>query len=305
MNRQEIISILNAWGVTPPENSTDSQLRALLQAGKPVDTTRLGAIEGQLAAERRTRITSAVNALVGNMQVHAQEAPLAIARAMDDETYLNELQMRPQVLPGHAPLNSGIAVVGEDARNTLAALQKLSVTGLQCAQLSREQHVARGQTITSIWTRERDRILPVLNAAAANTIDPSLKRVLILNETIRAFAKRVLPLKLFSSVFQNVPLQGTDTIAVPYYPLQTTASSNRDTTALPSYVFGQPTQTQSKLITVNKLKYQPLDYSSAEFRRQPWLDVVKLGAMNAERLGIDVVTDVLSCVTAARYHGRN
>jgi hypothetical protein len=98
-----------------------------------------------------------------------------------------------------------------------------------------------------------------------------------------------------------VPLQGTDTIAVPYYPLQTAASSNRDVTASPSYVFGQATNIQSKLITVNKLKYQPLDYSSAEFRRQPFLDVIKLGAMNAERLGIDVITDVLSVVTAARF----
>jgi len=52
---------------------------------------------------------------------------------------------------------------------------------------------------------------------------------------------------------------------------------------------------------VNKIKYQPLDYSSAEFRRQPWFDAVQLGLINAERLGIDVVTDVLSVVTVANY----
>ena len=263
--------------------------------------SQLARVEGQLALQRQQRITAVVDSLVQNFQVHAQEAPAAIARAMGDETYLAELQMRPQVLPGHAPLNSGIAIVGEDARNTMAVLQKHCVSGPQCGSMTREQHVFRGQAIASIWSKERERILPVLNAAAANNIDAGLKRVAILNETIRAFAKRVLPLRLFATRFLNVPLEGTDEVEVPYYPLQTAASSNRDVTANPSYVFGQATTSSAKKITLNKLKYQPLDYSSAEFRRQPWFDAVKLGLMNAEKLGVDVVTDVLSVVTAARF----
>src|ERR1035437_2962025 len=75
-----------------------------------------------------------------------------------------------------------------------------------------------------LWANNRDGINAVLNAAATNTIDPSLKRVAILQEPIRAFATRVSPLRLFSTIYSNVPLQGTDEVVVPYYALQTAAS---------------------------------------------------------------------------------
>jgi hypothetical protein len=111
----------------------------------------------------------------------------------------------------------------------------------------------------------------------------------------------MLPLRLFSTIFSNVPLQGTDTVVVPYYALQTAASSDLTSSSVPAYVFGQATSTSQKTITVNKRKYQPLDYSSQEFRRQPWFDAVKLGQLNAEKLGVDIVTDILSVVTVANF----
>jgi hypothetical protein len=153
----------------------------------------------------------------------------------------------------------------------------------------------------SLWADERERILPVMNAAATNTIDSALKRVAILQETIRAFAIRVLPLRLLSTVFSNVPLQGTDEVVVPYYPLQTAASSDVTSSNVPAYVFGQATATSMKKITVSNRKYQPLDYSSQEFRRQPFFDAVRLGTMNAEKLGVDILTDILSIVTSDNF----
>jgi hypothetical protein len=150
----------------------------------------------------------------------------------------------------------------------------------------------------------RERINAVMNTAATNTIDASLKRVAVLRETVRAFSTRLLPLRLFSSVFQDAPLQGTDTIAIPYYPLQTATSSDfsdGDGTSNTGYQFGQATSTNKALITVNKRKYQPLDYSSREFRFQPWFDAVRLGGINAEKLGVDIINDVLSIVTNANF----
>ena len=141
----------------------------------------------------------------------------------------------------------------------------------------------------------------VQNAAATNTVDASLKRVAILNEAVRAFATRVLPLRLFATVFSGVPLQGTDEVVVPYYALQTAASSDLTSSSIPAYVFGQATGTSMKKISVNKRKYQPLDYSSQEFQRQPFFDAVKLGMLNAEKLGVDIVADILSVVTAANF----
>ena len=108
-------------------------------------------------------------------------------------------------------------------------------------------------------------------------------------------------MRLFSTVFSNVPLQGTDEVVVPYYALQTAASSTMTSTSVPAYFFGQATGTSMKKITVSNRKYQPLDYSSQEFRRQPWFDAVKLGQLNAEKLGVDIITDILSVVTVSNF----
>ena len=182
-----------------------------------------------------------------------------------------------------------------DPRNVVSALVGM-VPGSPSNALARRDFMLSLNEV-----ERRGFVSHVQNAAATNTIDASLKRVACLTEIIRDFATRVLPLRLFATVFSNVPLQGTDTIAVPYYPLQTVASSDRTAGNIPSYVFGQATATNRALITVNKLKYQPLDYSSAEFRRQPFFSTVQLGRMNAEKLAADILTDILSCVTAANF----
>ena len=159
--------------------------------------------------------------------------------------------------------------------------------------------------IAQTYAAERQGLLAaVQNSGATNSIDAALKRVLILQETVRDFAIRVLPLRLFSTVFSAVPLEGAATVEVPYYPLQAAASSDftdGDGTAGSGYQFGQSTSTYKKEIVVNKRKYQPLDYSSNEFRRQPWFNALRLGRMNMERLGIDILTDILSVITVANF----
>ena len=184
--------------------------------------------------------------------------------------------------------------ISNDPRNTLAALRQYVSTGPGSVSNAAE----RGQRAAEIWRAERERILPVLNAAT-NTVDSALKRVLILQETVRAFARRMLPLKAFCTSFLNTPLQGTDEVVIPYYALQTAASSNF--VEATGYEFDQATATSMKKITVNKRKYQPLDYSSQEFRRQPYLDTVRLGNLNAEKLAADVFDDIWSVVTADAF----
>ena len=173
--------------------------------------------------------------------------------------------------------------------------------GSNCVQNA--THLA--PNIAQTYSAERQGLLAaVQNSGATNTIDAALKRVLILQETVRDFAIRVLPLRLFSTVFSAVPLEGAATVEVPYYPLQTTVSSDftdGDGTAGSGYQFGQATSTSKKEIVVNKRKYQPLDYSSNEFRRQPWFNALRLSQMNMERLGIDIITDILSVIKAAAY----
>jgi hypothetical protein len=165
-----------------------------------------------------------------------------------------------------------------------------------------ENAVQNAYQRAEVYHNDRDGITAVLNAApATNTIDPGLKRVAVLQETIRDFATIVLPLRLLATRYENVPLQGTDEVVVPYYPLQTAASSDVTSSNVPAYVFGQATSTSMKKITVNKRKYQPLDYSSQDFRRQPWFSAVQLGRLNAQKLGVDIMADILSVVTAANF----
>jgi len=158
--------------------------------------------------------------------------------------------------------------------------------------------VQRSRFIASLPRPEREAMLPVLNAAT-NTVDSALKRVLILNENVRDFARRMLPLKAFCTSFLNTPLQGTDEVVIPYFGLQAVASSNF--VEATGYVFDQATTTGMKKVTVNKRKYQPIDYSSQEFRRQPALLVTQLGKLNAEKLAADVFDDIWSVVTADAF----
>ena len=100
------------------------------------------------------------------------------------------------------------------------------LTELHCG--SPHNSVDRARFMAALPEHERRAFAShVLNATTV-TIDSALKRVAILNETIRAFATRILPLRLFATAFSNTPLQGTDEVVVPYYPLQTAVSTDWD-----------------------------------------------------------------------------
>lgn len=330
MTRDQMIALLKARGVTVANDATDEWLVQQIQnLGAPANGTSTGttppanptppttstgttqptadiagltqtvqALVAQNENLRRQAVTNEINAMVGQMRITAAEAPMAITRAMRDDSYMAELRLRPQQIPGAEPTNSGLVCVADDVRNVMNALGKQT-----SASLSIDAKVvtasARSTEFAAIWKKEGDRIRPVLNTVTTNTIDSALKRAAILNDTVRAFATRLAPLRLFCTSFMNVPLQGLDTVVVPYFPLQTTASSDWSETN--GYIFDSTTNSNSKTITVNKRKYQPIDYTSQVFRRQPYYNVQMLGAINAEKLGVDVLTDVLSVITTATY----
>lgn len=130
----------------------------------------------------------------------------------------------------------------------------------------------------------------------ANTIDSDLQLDVIMNSAMEAFSEAITPLALFSTMFKNIPLQGTDKIQVPYYPLETAAS--RDFAG--TYIFDS-TDTQAKEVTINKRKYQGLSFTSAELRRQPKFDPETLGRLKGQKLAEDVLADIWSLITNANY----
>ena len=91
----------------------------------------------------------------------------------------------------------------------------------------------------------------------ANTISAGLKKAVILKSAMTAFKHRLVSLGLFSTVFRDVALEGSNDIEVPYYPLETAQSKDYNG----SYQFDTG-DLKSKKISVNRRKYQSLTYTS-------------------------------------------
>jgi hypothetical protein len=134
----------------------------------------------------------------------------------------------------------------------------------------------------------------------SNTIDSALQRdLLLLGQPLTAFARVLMPLTGFSTVYDGVKLDGTDIVEVPFYDLDATASAAYN--AGTGYAFNSNTATSYKEITVNKRLFQDIHYSSAELRRQPAFDPVKLLTLKTNKLGADVLVDVLSVITVGNF----
>jgi hypothetical protein len=136
----------------------------------------------------------------------------------------------------------------------------------------------------------------------ANTIDSELQLTTVLDTALVAFKRAILPLTLFSTVFRNVQLQGTNKIAVPYYPLSTSSSQTR--AADGSYkALATATDTQMRDITLNKNKVQAISFTSEEINRQPAFNPAMHGRMKGEKLAFDILADILSVVKASAFTG--
>jgi hypothetical protein len=130
----------------------------------------------------------------------------------------------------------------------------------------------------------------------------SLQVTEILDAALLAFRKNVMPIRIFANAWRKgqTPLQKGGTMSVPYYPLEAVASA--DFVPATGYVFpaGSGPDAQTRDITVNRRKYQPLVTTSVELARSNF-DPVQLGKQKGNRLANDVVRDILSAVTAANF----
>lgn len=329
-----MIALLNRMGVKFDNSATDAQLLELINAipaptqlaqapaapaqPNPAPTNadpRITALESRITqlteadnAARKLRIENRIDALISNDQVTKSEREKAIARALKDETYIDELSARPAMPPGGQPLGPSMDI--EETGSSFKNVQEYILNngprltskflGARNADRPMDRKTAtdiRDCAIKSAMAvRKHNKML--VEMFNTNTIDAALQRTVILQELLRAYKLRVLPLRAFCTTFSNVPLEGTDTVTVPYFPLQATAST--DWVAGNGYVTGNTTE-QMKQVTVNKRKYQGMAFTSYEQRRQPYLNLQQLALMNAEKLAYDVNQDVLSIVTAANY----
>lgn len=136
-------------------------------------------------------------------------------------------------------------------------------------------------------------------APDTNDVASELNLNEILDASIKAFKRAILPVTVLSTVFRNVILKGTNKVEVPYYPLQ--GADSKDFNGSYAFDTGAGSSTGTREVTINKRKYQPLALTGAELSRIPTLNAQTLGEMKGEKLAFDVIQDILSVVTAANF----
>jgi hypothetical protein len=138
---------------------------------------------------------------------------------------------------------------------------------------------------------------------SANTIDSDLQLTEVLGSAMEAIKRKLLPLLAFSTVFRNVQLKGDDTMAVPYYPLTATGTSQTRAATGSYKALVTGTVTDSRKIENFTNQVQALSFSSRERARQPQFDPVRHGKSKGEALAFDVLADIFSVVKHSNFTG--
>ena len=291
-----------------------------------------------LKAQRKNALQASFDILVtaGKVQANKVGAWMDMAlTAADKEDGTNpvieQLNSLPAVLPGREPLDIFVGDEATSPENLDGKIQKLCkaqdyATRNARTRGEREEVGARAKqisnTVRSLLTYDKktgeltgplramwDKF--VASPRNANTMSAPLLRQIIMSEVMRAFRRQFTSLSYFSHNFGNIPLEGTDKMEVPYYPLDTVAST--EFTYANGYVIAPNAQTLSKEVFVGGIgngvatpgsgrKYKALQFTAYEIRRQPWLDIQKLSVMAGEQLAIDVRADIIGTqINAANF----
>lgn len=320
MDKTKIVALLKQHGIEVSNEVTDEQLLASLgklgekpAPAAPVDVVNieneLKAITAQLDAARRQNVTAEVDRLVGEFRIPASQRETAVENAVRDSKHLEFLRALESRPPGAEPFN---VVTKIEAGASVADIAKaVTIFDAPMNAIVRGNNVAMREVTNAAFKRaefiekHRGQLNAVFNAAGDNTIATELKRNVILQTVVKDFARRVLALNQFSTVFSNVPLEGTNKVEVPYYDLD--ASTSQVFAAATGYATIGETTTDKREITVGTGAtdggrwYQGMSFTSEEIARQPWLKVMELAQLKADKLAYDIVQDVLSVITAANY----
>ena len=337
MNKTQMLALLNKWGVTVPENATDEQLIALVNAGPKQtasvpppapavaninDHPTIVALNAQIAANRRKDIQASVNQAAADGKIAVLEIENWVNDAVASVDHptngnpvlarLSKLENRAPGVPALVPENSKLEVLNADFKDISKGFEQFNEATASWkrgndVKMSDIANASKGRA--QFAKKFRNRFVEAMNV---NTVPAALQQQFIMQDVvIRDFARRVLPLSMFGTVFRNVPLLGKDTVEVQYYDLDNTASAAYAGSydALVSDSVGS-----SREITVgwgpNKdgavgkgyaRLVQALSFTSQDFARQPYLNIAQRAALKAEKLAYDIFQDVLSVVTVANY----
>jgi len=315
MDKTKMLALLNKWGVKVPENATDEQLQSLVESGPPVkapdNIVEIGTLKNQIEQltklnneAKKRDVTAAIEQLVIDDKLPESEKEAEIELCLANDKRLAILNARQPRTPGVDPIN---VVVTESSSmqdlvkgyNKFQEPMKSWQRG-NSVSMKNISEAALGKA--NFLVNNSKRLLPMMNT---NTIATELKRSFILQTSIVDFRRILLSLNQFSTVFANVPLEGTNKVEVPFYDLDSSAST-QFVLATGYTTIGNTTTDKREIeigtgATDGGRLFQALAFTSEEFVRQPYLKLQQLAQLKAEKLAYDIVTDVLGVVTAANY----
>lgn len=316
MNREKMLALLNKWGVTIPDNATDEQLTQLVEAGKPSPVNaatdsvldlknEIEALKKMNLEAKRNSVIAALNKLVSEDKLPEGEKEAEIELCIANEKRLEILNARKPAPPGAPAVatpnltsDAGPIETAKAFGNFSNALNHWRKGG----SVKMENIAAESKDRAHFFTKHRNKLLQAMNT---NTIATELKRQVILQDAIVDFRRRLLSLGQFSTVYQNVPLEGTNKVEVPFYDLDSVASISWNPSN--GYNTGSNTTTDKREITIgygasygDRLRVD-LAFTSEEIARQPFLNIKQLLQLKIDKLAYDIVTDVLGIVTVANY----
>lgn len=314
MNKTQIIALLKKAGIKVADSATDEELLAAMNKlaertenaseAEALDAAerknileKIKGFDDQAKLQRRERIEASVKQCVDEDRIPGAQAKKWVDRAIADETVLDDLRAMPPRPPGADPIS--ITLLSEspkDVENGLMALKRPMASFMRGNRVEpvaiRDSAIATAKMI-QMHRKQLDVVL------AANTIDTALKRTVIMNDIMRAFKRRLLNLSVFSTRYENIPLEGTRKMAVPFYNLDTTAST--DYVAATGYTFASDTDVGVREVDISNRKFQSMNFTSDTFRRQPYFRPEVHLMLKAEQLAVDVWTAIMGVITAANY----
>jgi ATP-dependent Clp protease protease subunit len=288
-----------------PSNRSSNRVQAVSVQDYNRLQKQLDGVNARFQAERKKTVTAAVQQCVNEDRLDANASDrwvkriLAAATEEEGNEILADLQAAAPRPPGSASV--GVVISGESPKDIERGVLNLRQP---------LESFRRGNDVDSkVLSANALSIAMAINDAAnrkklqhvlnTNTVDPALKRNVILQDFMRDFKRKLLRLGIFATTYSNIPLQGTNKMTIPFYDLDTTTSKNFSNTT--GYEFDHDTATGKRELTINKRKYKPMTFHSEEFRRQPYFRPSVNMALMAEQLSVDVWLDVLSVLTRSNY----
>lgn len=209
----------------------------------------------------------------------------------DADELLNNLPAKPT---NGVAVHGAIDLVSPDVRNVAGEICRVGVKNRERGSLLKEHY---------------NKLLSYCIQNSA-TVSSDLKQHVILRTALEQFAIITGDvLKLFTTVFKDQPLAGTDTVLVPYYPLWNVTpkqfyypGESPDTSTNPEgYTSDTEYNVINKSIVCNKREFVGLRWKSYDINRTPFYDINRFVKGMATSLGVKINTLVQGQITAANF----